>query len=257
MKKIPSKHTSRTRWGKASRDIHESRVLSGPHSRFEEFFQLVRIMLDYINGLRALHFMGPCVTVFGSARFGEGHPYYPLAREVGKRMARLGFTVMTGGGPGLMEAANRGAKEGGGRSIGCNIQLPKEQSPNPYVDRWVEFRYFFIRKLMLAKYSYAFLVMPGGYGTADEFFEMATLIQTGKVKQFPLILMDKSYWAPLVAMFKNSMLRQGAIDEKDLDLLYLCDSPEEAANYVRRHTFKQFGLRYKRVLKPLPIFGEG
>jgi uncharacterized protein (TIGR00730 family) len=253
---LRSTHTTRTLWGKTSPDFHEGRVLAGPHSRFEELAQLFRITVDYIKGLRALHFVGPCVTVFGSARFGEKHLYYSLAREVGAQMANLGFTVMTGGGPGLMEAANRGAKEAGGKSIGCNIKLPTEQAPNPYVDKWVEFRYFFIRKLMLAKYSYAFLVMPGGFGTADEFFEMATLIQTGKVKHFPLILMGKRYWAPLMGMFRQSMLKQGAIDPADLKNIFLCDSPAEAAAYVRRHTFKQFGLKYEKAPKPIPLFGE-
>jgi uncharacterized protein (TIGR00730 family) len=171
-------------------------------------------------------------------------------------MARLGFTIMTGGGPGLMEAANRGAREAGGKNIGCNIKLPKEQDPNPYLDRWVEFRYFFIRKLMLAKYSYAFIAMPGGFGTADEFFEMATLIQTGKVRHFPLVLMGKSYWAPLIGMFRKSMIRQGAIDPSDLEMIHLCDSPGEAAAYVRRNTFRQFGLKYHKSPQPLPFFGE-
>src|ERR1035438_9810599 len=153
MKPVQARHASRSLWGKKSRDRHEGKFLEGPHSRFQELAQLLRIIVDYMKGLRALHFIGPCVTIFGSARFGEKHPYYPLARDVGFRMARLGFTIMTGGGPGLMEAANRGAREAGGKNIGCNIKLPKEQDPNPYLDRWVEFRYFFIRKLMLAKYS--------------------------------------------------------------------------------------------------------
>jgi uncharacterized protein (TIGR00730 family) len=258
LKKSPLRtgYTTKTLWGKQSGDIQEGKFLEGPHSRFEEMAQLFRITVDYMKGLRALHFIGPCVTVFGSARFGEKHSYYPLARSIGAQMAKLGFTVMTGGGPGLMEAANRGAREAGGRSIGCNIVLPSEQQPNPYLDRWVEFRYFFIRKLMLAKYSYAFIVMPGGFGTADEFFEMATLIQTGKVKHFPLVLMGKRYWAPLMGMFRKSMLKQGAIDPKDLEYLFLSDSPKEAASYVRERTIRQFGLKYKPSRRPIPLFGE-
>src|SRR5580765_7592539 len=157
-------------------------LLEGPRARVVEFKRVWRIAAEFIRGFRALHFVGPCVTVFGSARFKEGDPYYQLAREVGKGIASLGMTTMTGGGPGIMEAANRGAKEAGGTSIGCNIILPHEQKPNPYLDRFVEFRYFFVRKLMLIKYSYAFVVMPGGFGTLDELFESLTLVQTGKIR---------------------------------------------------------------------------
>ncbi len=248
--------TTRSLWGKKSRDPHEGVFLRGPHSRFKEFQQLVRIFLETLRGFRTLHFVGPCVTVFGSARFTEGHPYYKMTREVGVRLAGIGYTVITGGGPGLMEAANRGAKEAGGRSVGCNITLPKEQKPNPYLDKWVEFRYFFIRKLMLAKYSYAFIAMPGGFGTADEFFEIATLLQTGKIHDFPLILMGKDYWAPLLDLFKKSMLKQGAIDTLDLDLFIVTDSPEEAVSYIQKNTIKQFGLTYQQAPKPKFFFLE-
>ncbi len=156
---------------------------------------------------RNLHFVGPCVTVFGSARLTEPHPYYLLARELGAQIARAGFTVMTGGGPGLMEAANRGAKDAEGVSIGCNITLPKDQKPNHFLDKWVEFRYFFVRKLMLAKYSYGFIAMPGGFGTLDEFFEIATLVQTGKIKNFPVILMGAEYWTPLLRFLDATLLK--------------------------------------------------
>ena len=155
-----------------------------------------RIFCEFIRGFRTLHFVGACVTVFGSARFTENHPYYDLARQCGAELAKAGFTVMTGGGPGIMEAANRGAKETGGRSIGCNIQLPREQKPNPFVDQWITFRHFFVRKVMLVKYSYAFIALPGGFGTLDEIFETATLIQTGKIRDFPLVLMGIEYWRP-------------------------------------------------------------
>jgi uncharacterized protein (TIGR00730 family) len=147
-----------------------------------ELIRVLRIMVEFVRGFRALHFVGPCVTVFGSARFKEDHPYYALGREVGRELARAGFTVMTGGGPGIMEAANRGAKEVGGRSVGCNIELPAEQKPNQYLDRFITFHHFFVRKVMLVKYSYAFVALPGGFGTLDEIFETATLVQTGKIR---------------------------------------------------------------------------
>ena len=165
-----------------------------------------------MRGFRKLHFVGPCVTVFGSARFTAEHHYYVLAREVGQRLARAGFTVMTGGGPGIMEAANRGAKEAGGYSVGCNIELPQEQKPNPYLDRWVTFRHFFVRKLMLVKYSYAFIAMPGGFGTLDEIFETATLIQTHKIKDFPLVLVGKEYWQPLLDFLRGRLVEAKTID---------------------------------------------
>src|SRR5262249_35822813 len=149
----------------------------------------------------------PCVTVFGSARFKENHPYYALARDVGARLAQNGFTVMTGGGPGIMEAANRGAKDVGGGSVGCNIELPKEQKPNPYLDRWITFRHFYVRKLMLVKYSYAFIALPGGFGTLDEIFEVITLIQTGKIQEFPVVLMVQSYWQPLLDFFRSTLFK--------------------------------------------------
>ena len=250
------KQTSRSLWGKASRSPREGRLLEGPHSRWEELKQLLHIFFECLSGFRALHFVGPCVTVFGSARFNENHPYYQLARQMGGAIAKLGFTVMTGGGPGLMEAANRGAKEAGGRSVGCNIILLKEQEPNPYLDKWLEFHYFLVRKLMLAKYSYAFIAMPGGFGTADEFFEIATLVQTGKMEGFPIVLMGRSYWAPLLSMFRNSMLKTGAIDQEDIDRIYVSDSPEEVADYIQRHAIKRFGLTYKPVTRPKSFLFE-
>ena len=256
IKNIRRRVHSRSLWGKASGSVHERFSLQGPHSRLKELQQLFRIFFESLKGFRALHFEGPCVTVFGSARFDEGHPYYDLARKVGSRLAGLGFTIITGGGPGLMEAANRGAKEAGGRSLGCNISLPKEQAPNRYLDKWVEFHYFFIRKLMLAKYSYAFVAMPGGFGTADEFFEIATLLQTGKIEHFPMVLMGKSYWAPLMDLFRRSMLKQGAIDAKDLKLILLTDSPEEAARHIRSHTLEKFGLVYRPASKPQTLLLE-
>jgi uncharacterized protein (TIGR00730 family) len=214
---------------------NEDRVfLEGPHSRLRELLILFRASRDFIRGFRALHFVGPCVTVFGSARFGEGHPYYDLAQRVGAALARLGVTTMTGGGPGLMAAANRGAKEAGGYSIGCNIELPAEQVHNPWLDRWVTFRYFFVRKVMLVKYSYAFVVLPGGFGTMDELFEAMTLVQTRKIEAFPVVLMGTDYWAPLLDFLRGTLVRQGTISAEDLDLLTPTDSPEEMAHVVYR-----------------------
>ena len=209
------------RWGKERAADEEQFFLEGPHGRGSEFGRAVRIFLELIRGFRALHFVGPCVTVFGSARFPEMHPYYTLTREMGAAIARAKFTVMTGGGPGLMEAANRGAKDARGASIGCNIVLPQEQKPNPYLDKWVEFRYFFVRKLMLVKYSYGFVAAPGGYGTLDELFEVATLIQTGKIKNFPIVLLGTDYWLPLVSFLRKSVLSNAAIDPRDLDQIQI------------------------------------
>lgn len=220
-------------WGKTSRSGEERRFLEGPRTRRAEFARAFRIFLECIKGFRSLHFVGPCVTVFGSARFKEGTWSYDTAREVSRRVSRLGFTIMTGGGPGVMEAANRGARDAGGRSVGCNIELPMEQKPNPYLDQFVEFRYFFVRKVMLVKYSYAFIVMPGGFGTMDELSEAATLIQTGKISNFPVVLMGKDYWGPLVEFVRTRMLASGAISEEDLKLFVLTDSPEEATEIIR------------------------
>jgi len=225
--------------GPASNDI---RMLEGPHSRLRELFLLLETIADFLRGFRALHFVGPCVTVFGSARFGEDHPSYPLAREMGARLARLGFTVMTGGGPGLMEAANRGAREAGGRSVGCNIELPQEQQPNAFMDRWVTCRHFFVRKVLLFKYSYAFVAMPGGLGTIDEVFEALTLIQTRKIARFPVVLFGSAYWRPLTALL-DRMAIDGAIGPADRLLVFVTDSVDDAAAYLEEHAITRFALR--------------
>jgi uncharacterized protein (TIGR00730 family) len=204
----------------------DRRLLEGPRSRSDEFFRVVRIGVEFIRGFRALHWLGPCVTVFGSARFGESHRYYEMARRTGAELAKLGFTVMTGGGPGIMEAANRGAKDVGGRSVGCNIILPHEQLPNPYLDKMVLFRYFFVRKVMLVKYSQAFVIFPGGFGTLDEAFEAATLIQTGKVDRFPLIFVGVDYWQPLFDFMRNRLIAEKTINPEDFDRIILTDSIE-------------------------------
>ena len=238
---LPPRHS---RWGKLPADPHEQFFLEGPHSRGSELRQALRILRELIHGFRALHFVGPCITVFGSARFTPDHRYYALTRELGAKIAESKFTVMTGGGPGLMEAANRGAKEAGGASIGCNIILPKEQKPNPYLDKWVDFRYFFVRKMMLVKYSYGFVAAPGGFGTLDEFFEVATLIQTGKIKNFPVVLLGTDYWTPLVDFMRESLLKQAAIAAQDLDQLLLTDSPSDAVAFIQKCALDRFGLHY-------------
>jgi uncharacterized protein (TIGR00730 family) len=237
------------RWGKEAARSEEIRFLHGPQSRGFELWRAVRIFFELMSGFRALHFVGPCVTVFGSARFKEDHPYYILAREVGARLARAGFTVMTGGGPGIMEAANRGAKDANGPSVGCNIELPTEQKPNPYLDRWVTFRHFYVRKLMLVKYSYAFIAMPGGYGTLDEIFETATLIQTGKIQQFPLVLMGRDFWQPLLDFFRQRLVVNKTIDSIDVDHISVTDSPREVVDAITDIAMHRFGLTYAPRMK--------
>jgi uncharacterized protein (TIGR00730 family) len=228
--------------------------LEGPHSRRQELWLVMRALRDFISGFRTLHFVGPCVTVFGSARYGESHPYYALGRAVGRGLVDLGFTVMTGGGPGLMEAVNRGAREAGGRSVGCNIELPREQSPNPYLDRSVTCRYFFVRKVLLFKYSYAFIGLPGGLGTLDELFEALTLIQTGKIANFPVVLIGTDYWRPLQHLLQRLAL-EGTIDQKDLTLLLVTDDLRDAFAHIRRHAVEQFGLSPRRW-RPSSLLGE-
>ena len=236
----------------ADRDVI---LLEGPHSRLGELRLLLVALGDFITGFRGLHFVGPCVTVFGSARIPETHPFYALAREVGAGLSRLGFTVMTGGGPGIMEAANRGAREAGGRSVGCAIKLPHEQGVNRYLDRFVVCDYFFVRKTLLLKYSYAFVCMPGGMGTLDELFEALTLIQTGKIQHFPVVLMGVDYWGPLVAQLQR-MVTERTIDARDLDLLLVTDDVEAALTHINERTVKPFGLTARKVRRPSKILRE-
>ena len=222
----------------------EQQFLSGPRPRAWEALSTVRFFLEFFRGYRALHFVGPCVTVFGSARFGEGTLYYDMGRSLGRELAKVGFTVMTGGGPGIMEAANRGAKEARGTSIGCAIALPNEEPHNAYVDRLVRFEHFFVRKVMLVKYSYAFVALPGGLGTLDEVFEAATLIQTGKIRDFPIVLMGSDYWQPLIDFMRETQLAAGAIDQRDVDRLILTDDAAVAAGLIRDAALRTFGLKY-------------
>ena len=213
----------------------ERHFLEGRRGRAEELESAVRYFLEFLRGFESLEFDRPVVTVFGSARFPEDHPHYALARKTGRRLAEEGFAVMTGGGPGIMEAANRGAKEAGGLSIGCNIVLPQEQDPNPYLDHFIEFEHFFVRKVMLVKYSCAFVVMPGGFGTLDEAFEVMTLIQTEKLDRFPMVAMGGEFWKALGVFINDTLLAQGTISPSDIDLMHRADSPEDAIRLIREH----------------------
>lgn len=227
----------------------EIKFLQGPQSRWEEFKFTIKVMLEFIKGFRALHFTGPCVTVFGSARFKDGHPYYEVTEQLCSRIAELGFTIMTGGGPGIMEAANKGAKAVGGRSVGCNIVLPMEQKPNPYLDKWVNIRYFFVRKTLLIKYSYAFVVMPGGFGTLDEYFEALTLIQTQKISEFPIIIFDTAFHKELVEHIEM-MKNKNTISAGDSKLFLVTDSVDEAVDYLKHNSIQKFNLRTEKPYKP-------
>ena len=198
-------------------------------------WRALRILSEFVDGFDALAALGPAVTVFGSARVDEASETYALARAIGRGLAEEGYAVITGGGPGVMEAANRGCQEAGGMSVGCNIELPQEQSINPYVDLGVEFRYFFARKTMFVKYADAFVILPGGFGTLDELFEALTLIQTGKIRHFPVVLVGTSYWSGLVDWARTVLLPAGAIAATDLDLLQIVDGADEVVEIIRRH----------------------
>lgn len=237
------------------KDQTEIAFFEGPQSRVKELKFTIQIMAELLNCFRKLHFVGPCITFFGSARFKEDHIYYETTRKAAAEFAKLGFTIMTGGGPGLMEAANRGAREVGGRSIGCNIQLPVEQTPNSYLDRWVSVRHFFIRKILLVKYSFAFVVMPGGFGTLDEFFEAITLIQTGKIRHFPVIIFDKAFHKLLmehIAFMKAS----GTIGSADLKYFLVTDDLAEALQFVTIHSIQRYGLKPENRIRPFKWLNE-
>lgn len=237
-------------WGKLNASFREQRFLAGPRTRFQELYRVLGISYEFIKGFRTFHFLGPCVTIFGSARFLEDHPHYKEAQETAKRLAKSGLTIMTGGGPGIMEAANRGAREGGGLSVGCNIKLPKEQQPNPYLDHWVEFEHFFVRKVMLLKYSSAFIAFPGGFGTLDEVFETATLIQTQKITHFPLILFGSDYWQPLISFLEYTLLKNETISANDCDILKVTDSIDEVEQMISTWAAEAILERSKRKVKP-------
>jgi uncharacterized protein (TIGR00730 family) len=223
----------------------EHQFLSASRTPAEEKKRLDRIMREFEMGFKRLHKLGPAVTVFGSARFKEGTPQYALGVETGRELAKAGFAVLTGGGPGLMEAANRGAHEAGGRSIGCNIILPFEQAPNPYVDEVLNFHYFFARKVMLVKYSCAFICLPGGFGTLDEMFEAATLIQCRKIGPFPLVLLGSAFWENL-RQFVWDLREAGAISPEDLGFAAILDSGREAAELITQ----RMPAELRKHLKP-------
>ena len=216
--------------------------LDGPKSRGYELIFAFKVFWQFIKGFRTLHFIGPCITVFGSARFKEDNPYYTSAREFGKRIAGMGFTTITGGGPGIMEAANRGAFENGGKSVGCNIQLPFEQVVNRYVHKSITFEYFFVRKTLLIKYSYAFIIMPGGFGTMDEFFETLTLIQTKTITTFPLVLFGKEYYKELIDIIQV-MAEKGTISKEDMNLVLLTDDINEAMDHIRKYILTNYKIK--------------
>ena len=212
----------------------EKAFLRGKRSRHEDLESAVTMFLEILRGFESFDFDGPCVTVFGSARVARDHEFYALAEEMGHALAKAGYAVMTGGGPGLMEAANKGAREAGGVSLGCNIRLPREQVPNDYLDRFIEFEHFFVRKVMLVKYSSAFVVMPGGFGTLDEAFEVATLIQTGKLERFPIIGLGGEFWLQLRKFARETMIGAGVISPTDITFVHPVESVAEAMTYLPR-----------------------
>jgi len=224
-------------WPHATEDerLLSRRGRGRPQFMDEDTWRVLRIMSEFVEGFEALAAVGPAVSVFGSARTIGGSGAYELAREVGSQLARAGFAVITGGGPGTMEAANRGAHEAGGLSIGCNVELPREQHLNRYVDLSVEFHNFFARKTMFVKYADAFVIMPGGFGTLDELFEILTLIQTEKVRDFPVVLLGHAYWDGLIAWMRDVQLAAGAISQADLDLLRVTDDPAEAVRIISEY----------------------
>lgn len=221
--------------------------LDGPKSRGYELGFTFKVLLQFLKGFRALHFIGPCITVFGSARFKEDNIYYKQAREFGKRIAGSGFTTLTGGGPGIMEAANRGAFEIGGKSVGLNIRLPFEQVANKYVQKSITFEYFFVRKTLLIKYSYAFIIMPGGFGTMDEFFETLTLVQTKTITTFPLVLFGKEYYKELMEAMQD-MAAKGTISKEDMNLVLLTDNIDEAMDHIFKYIRTNYKVKPRRRL---------
>ena len=222
-----------------------TQYLEGPKSRSSEFVFTLNVMMQFIKGFRKLHFIGPCITVFGSARFKENHEYYIKAQEIGKKIHEMGFTTMTGGGPGIMEAANRGAFEAGGQSVGCNIELPFEQKPNPYMHQWITFKHFFVRKVLMLKYSYAFVVMPGGFGTMDELFETLTLIQTRTIQNFPIVLIGKDYFKEMME-YLDLMVEKGTISKKDLELVLLTDDADEGMRHIQKYIKTNYKIKHKK-----------
>jgi uncharacterized protein (TIGR00730 family) len=213
----------------------DERLLERPTADFLETdtWRALRILSEFVEGFDAMAKVGPAITVFGSARTQPDDPVYELARGIARRLAEAGYAVITGGGPGTMEAANRGCREGGGLSVGCNIELPHEQGMNQYVDLGIDFRYFFARKTMFVKYADGFVILPGGFGTLDELFEALTLIQVGKVRHFPVVLVGTAYWAGLLDWIRGTLLANGTIEAGDLELLRVTDDPDEVVRLIR------------------------
>jgi len=235
----PPKHRSLNRAAISGQPTEDERLLATPQPEQTLFthtdpWRVLRIMGEFVEGFEALAEIGMAVTLFGSARIKEGDPIYQAAAETARLLGEAGFTIITGGGPGIMEAGNRGARAAGAKSVGLNIELPFEQGVNKYVDIAVEFRYFFVRKTMFVKYAQAFVIFPGGFGTLDELFEALTLIQTGKVQNFPLILFDSVYWGGMIDWMRTTLLANGKIAAADLNLLVLCDSPAEVRDLIVR-----------------------
>ena len=235
------------------RKLADLEMLEGPHNRFTELVFGFRVLLEFLKGFRKLHFVGPCLSVFGSARYKPGDLYYEQAREMGGKISELGFTVLTGGGPGIMQAANHGAKEAKGKSVGVNIELPFEQEINPFVGVSVDIRYFFVRKVLLFKYSFGFIIFPGGFGTLDEMFEALTLIQTQKMAWFPVVLIGKDYWKGLLEQVKD-MEKGKTISPEDLDLFLITDDMDEALAYI--HDKVALMPKKKQRFKRLWLLGE-
>jgi uncharacterized protein (TIGR00730 family) len=233
----------------------EKSFLEGPRARWREMKYVFGVIAQFVKGFRTLHFVGPCITVFGSARFKEDHPYYELARKTSSELAKLGYAIMTGGGPGIMEAANRGAKDVGGLSIGCNIVLPHEQYANPYLDYSVDMEYFFVRKELLRKYSFAFIIMPGGFGTLDEFFETVTLIQTKKTESFPVVVMGIEFHKDIIGHIEI-MAQERTISEEDMHLILFTDSVEEAVEHINKYAIDQSHIKLQPSRKPMWLLGE-
>jgi len=234
MPNLSDSQESNLRYGRRLRPDQDQSLLSGAKSTLKNVRDCFRIAQEFYYGFRQLRNIGPCVTVFGSARFQDDHVYYRLAQETARKLGEEGFSIMTGGGPGVMEAANRGAREAGVLSVGCNIELPREQHPNPYLDVWTEFNHFFVRKVMLVKYSSAFVVLPGGFGTMDEVFETLTLIQTAKIKRFPLVVMGTQYWQHLRSFIDNAMIAEDTILAEDMDTILITDAVNEAVAFIKK-----------------------
>ena len=269
---VPTAHSSLNRASRAGKATQDEQLLETPRPEQEVFtrtdpWRVLCIQGEFVEGFDVMAGLGAAVTLFGSARVRPDDPAYQAAVQVARLLGEAGFVIITGGGPGIMEAGNRGAREAGTKSVGLNIELPFEQGSNPFVDIDVEFRYFFVRKTMFIKYAQAFVIFPGGFGTMDELFEALTLIQTGKVRNFPVILFGSSYWAGLVGWLRDTMLAEGKISPRDLDLLLISDSPEEVRDIIVRaaqdatwRLDQEEGAREetRRVLKaapapPLPV----